>query len=640
MLVILVSPIGLSSAAFGQQSAMALSSAAANSNGAATLALSLTNTGGVAPSGLQWTLGYAAADVSSVSISDGAAATSATKSVSCFSSGAAQMTCVLYGLTANPIGNGTVANVAVQLAAGSSATNIPISVTSLSATDATGSPIAASGSGGSVTRTAISATLNAIACNPVVLTGSASSSCTVTLTHAATAAVSVQLSSNSAAAAVPASVGIKAGASSASFAVATQKVNATTAAVITASLSGTTRSATLQVNPAPLWSLSGSAGAGPNGAGVTMFIHSFTTLQNHIALTRSDGSYVASGLANGMYSITPSKTGFAFTPASRTITISGASLSGQNFSNVKTATWSLSGNAGAGTMVAVRSLTTSQTQNVTANSTGTYAATGLANGSYLVTPSKAGYSFLPSSRTVSVSNANLGGINFTGTIAANSPSIGTDVKLSVDQNIASYNVSSAAFSTHAANELLLAFVASDASSGPNVSVSRISGAGLVWTLVSRTNRQQGTAEIWRAFAPAALKNVAVTATLSQSVVSSMTVMSFMGVSTSGTGGSGAIGAIGSGSASSGTPSATLTTTRDHSVVIGVGNDYDQAIGRTPAVDQALVHQRLSSTGDTYWVQMLKLPVPLKGTRVTMLDSAPFTDQFNMSVCEILPAGSN
>ena len=44
---------------------------------------------------------------------------------------------------------------------------------------------------------------------------------------------------------------------------------------------------------------------------------------------------------------------------------------------------------------------------------------------------------------------------------------------------------------------------------------------------------------------------------------------------------GAIGAIGSANASSGAPIASLITTRSNSWIIGVGNDFDNAITRTP-----------------------------------------------------------
>ena len=85
---------------------------------------------------------------------------------------------------------------------------------------------------------------------------------------------------------------------------------------------------------------------------------------------------------------------------------------------------------------------------------------------------------------------------------------------------------STAISTKSGNELVLALVATDYRSGANTTVTGVSGGGLTWALVRRTNVQSGTAEIWRAFAPSTLSAVTVTATLSQSVSASLTVMSF------------------------------------------------------------------------------------------------------------------
>jgi hypothetical protein len=212
-----------------------------------------------------------------------------------------------------------------------------------------------------------------------------------------------------------------------------------------------------------------------------------------------------------------------------------------------------------------------------------------------------------------------------------------DTKAFGDQGSSSATASTAPFSTSAANELLLAYIATDYSSGANTSVTSVTGAGLNWVRVVRTNTQAGTSEIWRALATSALSNVTVSATLSQSVASSITVTSFKGVDLTGTNGSGAIGAIGSGNASAGAPSASLVTTRNNSWVVGVGNDYDNAIARTPASGQTLVHQNFSPVGDTYWVQMLNSPTPSSGSSVSLSDSAPASDRFNLSLCEILPA---
>jgi hypothetical protein len=134
-----------------------------------------------------------------------------------------------------------------------------------------------------------------------------------------------------------------------------------------------------------------------------------------------------------------------------------------------------------------------------------------------------------------------------------------------------------------------------------------------------------------------LTNVTVTATISHSVVSSMTVVTFTGANATGTNGSGAIGATKSANAKPGAPSASLVTTQNGSWVIGVGNDFDNATARTLGAGQTLVHQDLASSGDTYWVQMQTSPTPLSGTTVTINDTAPATDRYNLSICEILPA---
>jgi len=266
----------------------------------------------------------------------------------------------------------------------------------------------------------------------------------------------------------------------------------------------------------------------------------------------------------------------------------------------------------------------SSTATATTNSSGVATApTFTANsttGSYTVTASVSGVA-----TAASFSLTNTGGA-----------SIAIDVTTSTDRSTSSKTIASSAFSTSSTNELLLAFISTDApSSGTKVSVSSISGGSLTWTLVQRTNAQAGTAEIWRAFATAKLSSVTVTATLSASEASSMTVMSFTGASTAGTNGSGAIGAVGSGNANPGAPTASLITTQANSWVIGVGNDWDNGTVRTLGANQTMVHQYLATVGDTYWVQRVTSLAPA-GTTVTVSDTAPATDRYNLSICEILP----
>jgi hypothetical protein len=383
----------------------------------------------------------------------------------------------------------------------------------------------------------------------------------------------------------------------------------------------------------PTYTLSGQITPTANGSGTTV-----TLSGGMSASTTSDasGNYSFSGLPNGSYTVTPSKTGFTFTPANQPVTINGANATA-NFTIAAVPTFSISGAitpAANGSGATVK-LTGAATATVTADTSGNYTFSGLANGSYTVTPTKSGFSMTPSSSPATVSNANVTNINFTASVAAAS-SIAIDATASGDQNSASKTVTSQTFSTAAANELLLAFVSTD-DTGSGTVVNSIAGAGLTWTLVVRSNGQSGTSEIWRAFAPTTLTNVSATATLSASVASSITVMSFTGIDTTGTGGSGAIGATKATNAPSGAPTASVVTTRGNSLVVGVGNDFDNPILRTAGASQTLVHQFLPGVGDSYWVQRQNASTPLSGTTVPINDTAPTGDRYNLAICEILAA---
>ena len=224
-------------------------------------------------------------------------------------------------------------------------------------------------------------------------------------------------------------------------------------------------------------------------------------------------------------------------------------------------------------------------------------------------------------------------VPLSGTGTNTPPAIAVDATSIKNQSPASTTITTTPFSTVAANELLLAFIATDYPGlGTNTRVNAVTGAGLTWALVRRVNVQSGTSEIWRAVAPAPLSGVAVTATLSRSVVSSLTVMSFINVDTATTFG---IGATAGANSPGGAPTASLVTTRAGSLVIGVGNDFDKAIARTPAAGQSLVSQYLTPLGDTYWVQRQNNPTPAAGTTVRINDTAPAGDRYNLSICEIL-----
>jgi hypothetical protein len=77
------------------------------------------------------------------------------------------------------------------------------------------------------------------------------------------------------------------------------------------------------------YSISGTlTSAGSPMPGVTISISSYAPVQ-----TDSNGNYIISGLPNGIYTVTPSETGFTFTPFNKNLSIKGSDVVGVNFTS-------------------------------------------------------------------------------------------------------------------------------------------------------------------------------------------------------------------------------------------------------------------------------------------------------------------
>jgi hypothetical protein len=205
--------------------------------------------------------------------------------------------------------------------------------------------------------------------------------------------------------------------------------------------------------------------------------------------------------------------------------------------------------------------------------------------------------------------------------------------LAIDQTITQNGtgkVTTSLFST-TGPRLLVAFTSSD---GPGTKqTTTVSGAGLTWTLVQRSNSKGGTAEIWTAPATGPLTNATVTSTpKTDGYDQSLTVVAFTGA--------GGIGASTTADKAKGAPSVSLATTVAGSWVFGVGEDYSNAVARTLGAGQNLIGQWVDTTpGETFWVQDQNGTTPVAGTTVTIGDTAPTADIWNMAAVEILPANS-
>jgi hypothetical protein len=380
------------------------------------------------------------------------------------------------------------------------------------------------------------------------------------------------------------------------------------------------------------WTAPGNGGSPITGYTVTPFIGS--TAQTPVPVSASATSTTVSGLTNGTsYTFTvtaanaigtgpASAPSPAVTPTAPTAPGAPTGVTATPGNGSAMVSWTAPGNGGSPiTSYTVTPFvgSTAQTPIFVMGSppTTSIMMTGLVNGTT--------YTF-----TVSATNA-IG----TGPASAPSPAVTPTAAgpITVDKTVftdGAGTLTSPSLTTSAANELVVAFVASDGPAGAGRQTFTVTGAGLTWTLARRTNTQSGDSEIWWARASGTLTAQTVTATQAGGggFHGSLTVIAFAKAA--------GIGVSAGSSAASGAPDLPVAGTGNGSWVYAVGNDWDSAIARTPVSGQTIVHQRVdTATGDTFWVQSTTTPNTAAGT-VDIHDSAPTTDQWNYAAVEILP----
>ncbi len=155
-------------------------------------------------------------------------------------------------------------------------------------------------------------------------------------------------------------------------------------------------------DPNKIYTISGRV-SDAGGAGVP----AVTVADNHghSVTTDANGSYTISGLTKaGTYFVTPAKSGCTFTPSMLSPTVP-PNATGQNFTaNCGTATYALSGQVTAAAGGALSGVTISDGagHSATTDASGNYTLSGLAAGSYTVTPAKSGCTFAPTSQSASL----------------------------------------------------------------------------------------------------------------------------------------------------------------------------------------------------------------------------------------------
>jgi hypothetical protein len=179
-------------------------------------------------------------------------------------------------------------------------------------------------------------------------------------------------------------------------------------------------------------------------------------------------------------------------------------------------------------------------------------------------------------------------------------------------------------STSSAGDLLVAFVSGRGPAGKSQTAT-VSG-GLKWAFVGRVNTGRGDAEVWYARAAGRLSNLSVTATERYTGSNlSLTVVAFKNA---------VVGRHATFHSTAGAPSGSLITSKVNSWVFAAGDDWLHSAARTTGSAQALVHES-NDSADTYWVQSTSGITSKAGTKVTINDTKPPKDPYNLILVEIL-----
>jgi len=181
--------------------------------------------------------------------------------------------------------------------------------------------------------------------------------------------------------------------------------------------------------------ISGTITAGTNSlAGATVTL---SGNNSNSVTTDANGKYNFAGIQNGSYTIIPSMNGYSFNPINSSVTINNADVVGNNFTGTPAtttttpatpATYSISGivtlnvNGLSGVNVTLSGYGPTI---ATTDSNGNYSFSAISNGTYTITPAKAGYSFSPSYISTTIYGANLIAQNFSASQQNNCNNHGT-----------------------------------------------------------------------------------------------------------------------------------------------------------------------------------------------------------------------
>jgi len=148
-----------------------------------------------------------------------------------------------------------------------------------------------------------------------------------------------------------------------------------------------------------------------NGAPVSGVTVTLSGDASKTTATDGNGYYQFRDLLAGDYVVTPTKAGWSFTPPSRTYTGLAANVDNADFVG-SLPTYALSGTVTLGGVGLAGVTITVDGRTTQTGSGGTWQIGNLPAGTYLIVPSLANYQFNPPSRTATITNADIGGLDF------------------------------------------------------------------------------------------------------------------------------------------------------------------------------------------------------------------------------------
>ena len=234
-----------------QQVQLSMSSADVARGSSAAVALTLGDVGGAQPASLQWTMTYSGADITGAVATLASSVVGEGKTIGCNTT-PGTIACALYGLNNNTLPSQTVATLTFTVSDLPSGNTIPVTLSGFaSAADGTSIPVMASGASLSVVNSSgTGPSLSGLSCSPLIVTGPASTSCSVALTGSAgDSGFPINLSTDNSSVAVPPTITVAAGASSATFAANVTQVTASQSATLTAAAAGVTKTVSLNLSP-------------------------------------------------------------------------------------------------------------------------------------------------------------------------------------------------------------------------------------------------------------------------------------------------------------------------------------------------------------------------------------------------------